>query len=80
MRPQARATPSDIRVLTGAACHFWKYAFFVYAGINNGLPALPGFVLPTRLRAPMLVQLRDFTTDKPDMRFDRFQLIDSDFV
>jgi hypothetical protein len=32
------------------------------------------------LRAPMLVQLRDFTTDQPDMRFDRFQLIDSDFV
>jgi Acetyltransferase (GNAT) domain len=80
VRPQAKVTPGDIRVLTGAACRFWKHTFFVYVGVNNGLPALPGFVLPTRLRTPMLVQFRDFTTDEPDMRFDRFQLIDTDFV
>jgi Acetyltransferase (GNAT) domain len=80
VRAQAKVTPGDIRVLTGAACRFWKHAFFVYAGVNNSLPALPGFILPTRLRPPMLVQLRDFTTDEPDMRFDRFQLIDTDFV
>jgi Acetyltransferase (GNAT) domain len=80
VRPQATATPDDIRTLIGAACRHWKHAFFVYVGVNNSLPVLPGFVLPTRLRAPMLVQLRDFTTDKPDMRFDRFQLIDTDFV
>ncbi len=79
-RPQAKVTPDDIRTLTGAACRHWKHAFFVYAGVNSSLPALPGFVLPTRLRAPMLVQLRDFTTGEPDVRFDRFQLIDSDFV
>jgi hypothetical protein len=36
--------------------------------------------LPARLRPPMLVQLRDFNTDELDVRFDRFQLIDSDFV
>ena len=80
VRPQATATPSDIRTLTGAACRHWKHAFFVYAGVNSSLPVLPGFILPSRLRAPMLVQFRDFTTDEPDMRFDRFQLIDSDFV
>jgi hypothetical protein len=80
VRPRVTVTPSDIRALAGAACRFWKHAFFVYAGVNNSLPVLPGFVLPTRLRAPMLVQLRDFTTDEPDVRFDRFQLIDSDFV
>jgi hypothetical protein len=80
VRPQARVTSSDIRVLTGAACRYWKHPFFVYAGVNNSLPALPGFILPTWLRAPMLVQLRDFTTEEPDVRFDRFQLIDSDFV
>jgi Acetyltransferase (GNAT) domain len=80
VRPQAKVTPRDIRTLTGAACRHWKHAFFGYAGINDSLPVLPGFVLPTRLRAPMLVQLRDFTTDEPDVRFDRFQLIDSDFV
>jgi hypothetical protein len=80
VRPQAKVTPGDIRVLTGAACRHWKHAVFVYAGVNNSLPALPGFILPTRLRAPMLVQLRDFTTEEPDVRFDRFQLIDSDFV
>ena len=80
VRPQAKVTPSDIRVLTGAACRFWKHAFFVYVGVNNGLPVLPGFILPTRLRPPMLVQLRDFNADEPDVRFDRFQLIDTDFV
>jgi hypothetical protein len=36
--------------------------------------------LPARLRPPTMVQLRDFDTNKPDLRFDRFQLIDSDFV
>ena len=80
VRPQARVKSSDTRVLIRAACRLWKHPFFVYAGINNGLPALPGFVLPARLRPPMLVQLRDFKTDGLDMRLDRFQLIDSDFV
>jgi hypothetical protein len=80
VRPQAKVTSIDIRVLTGAACRYWKHPFFVYAGVNNSLPVLPGFMLPTRLRAPMLVQLRDFTTEEFDVRFDRFQLIDSDFV
>ena len=80
VRPQARIKSSDTRVLIRAACRLWKHPFFVYAGINDSLPALPGFVLPTRLRPPMLVQLRDFNTDEPDIRFDRFQLIDSDFV
>jgi hypothetical protein len=80
VRPQAKVTPRDIRALTGAACRHWKHAFFIYAGVNDSLPVLPGFVLPARLRAPMLVQLRDFTTEEPDVRFDRFQLIDSDFV
>jgi hypothetical protein len=47
---------------------------------NNGLPVLPGFVLSTQLRPPMLIQLRDFNADELDVRFDRFQLIDSDFV
>jgi hypothetical protein len=80
VRAQAKVTPDDIRTLTGTACRHWKHAFFVYVGVNNSLLVLPGFILPTRLRAPMLVQLRDFTADAPDMRFDRFQLIDSDFV
>jgi Acetyltransferase (GNAT) domain len=80
VRPQATVTSGDIRTLIGAACRLWRHAFFVYAGVNNSLPVLPGFILPTRLRAPMLVQLRDFTTDELDVRLDRFQLIDSDFV
>ena len=80
VRPQAKVTSGDIRVLTGAACRHWKHAFFVYAGVNDSLPVLPGFVLPARLRAPILIQLRDFHADQLDMRFDRFQLIDSDFV
>jgi hypothetical protein len=80
VRPQAMVTSGTVRKLARAACLFWKHPVFVYAGVNNSLPALPGFVLPTRLRPPMLVQLRDFNTDELDVRFDRFQLIDSDFV
>ena len=80
VRPQADVPPSDIRTLAGVACRLWKHALFVYAGVNNSLPALPGYVLPARLRAPILVQLRDFNMDAPDIRFDRFQLIDTDFV
>ena len=59
---------------------FWKHRLFVYAGINHRLPQLPGIPLPVRLRSPILVQLRDFAAENPDLRFDRFQLIDSDFV
>jgi hypothetical protein len=80
VRPQARVTSSAVHELTRAACRLWKHALFVYAGVNNGLPALPGMAVPARLRPPMLVQLRDFNTEELDVRFDRFQLIDSDFV
>ena len=59
--------------LVRAACRLWKQAPFVYAGANSRLPKLPGTPLPARLRQPILVQLRD-------VRFDRFQLIDSDFA
>ena len=79
-RPDAVVTSSAVRKLIRAACRFWKHRIFVYAGVNNRLPRLPGISLPARLRRPILVQLRDFDTDEPDLRFDRFQLIDSDFV
>jgi hypothetical protein len=79
-RPLATVTSGRVRELVRAACHFWKRPLFVYAGINDRLPTLPGFPLPTRLRSPMLVQMRDFDPEKTDWRFDRFQLIDSDFV
>ncbi len=80
VRSQIKATPSAVRELIRAACQFWKHLFFVYAGINTSLSRLPGVALPARLRKPVLVQLRDFTTDEPTVRFDRFQLINSDFV
>ena len=80
VRSDAVVTPSAVRELTRAACHFWKHRIFVYAGVNNRLPSLPGMALPARFRRPILVQLRDLAADKPDLRFDRFQLIDSDFV
>ena len=79
-RPDAAVTSGSVRKLTRAACRFWKHGIFVYAGVNNRLPRLPGMALPARFRPPMLVQLRDFDADQPDARFDRFQLIDSDFV
>jgi Acetyltransferase (GNAT) domain len=79
-RPTTNVTTRSRRALVRAACYYWKRPLFVYAGINDSLPALPGFPLPARLRPPMLVQLRDFGPEKPDPRFSRFQLIDSDFV
>jgi hypothetical protein len=79
-RPDAVVTSGAVRELIRAACRFWKHPIFVYAGVNNRLPGLPGIALPTRLRPPILVQLRDFDSDEPDLRFDRFQLTDSDFV
>jgi hypothetical protein len=79
-RAGATATSSAMRELIRAACRFWKHRLFVYAGINDRLPRLPGIPLPVRLRPPILFQLRDFDADEPDLRFDRFQLIDSDFV
>ena len=72
--------PADISTLVRAACHFWKHRVFVYAGINNSLPRLPGFAIPARYRQPILVQLRDIYSDKIHLSFDRFQLVDSDFV
>jgi len=80
VRSQAKVTSRAVRELTGARGRLWKHSLFVYVGVNSRLPMLPGIVLPARLRPPMLVQLRDFNTDELDARFDRFQLIDSDFV
>jgi GNAT superfamily N-acetyltransferase len=79
-RPDAVVTSSAVRELAGAACRHWKHRIFVYAGVNSSLPSLPGVALPARFRPPISVQLRDFAADQPDLRFDRFQLIDSDFV
>jgi GNAT superfamily N-acetyltransferase len=80
VRSPATAASRNVRELVRAACHFWKRPLFVYAGVNDKLPTLPGIPLPARLRSPMLVQWRDLGAEKRDMRFDRFQLIDSDFV
>jgi predicted N-acetyltransferase YhbS len=79
-RPPAAATSGSVRELVRAACHFRKRPLFVYAGVNDRLARLPGIALPARLRRPMLLQWRDLDPEKPAMRFDRFQLIDSDFV
>jgi hypothetical protein len=79
-RPGAKVTSSDIRTLIRAACRLWKHHVFVYAGLNRSLPYLPGFAVPERLRAPILVQLRDAASPDADPHFDRFQLTDSDFI
>ncbi|HLX14824.1 MAG TPA: hypothetical protein VKS24_06410 [Bradyrhizobium sp.] len=68
------ATRRETRALIGAACYFWKHPIFVYAGVNKSLPYLPGFALPERFRRPILVQLRDFNSEEPNLQFDRFQL------
>lgn len=79
-RPQATITNRSVDELVRAACGFWHSPLFVYAGINDALPKLPGLPLPGRVRRPILVQLRDMATETPDARFVRFQLIDSDFA
>ena len=79
-RPGAVVTSGAVRELVRSACRFWKHRLFVYAGVNQSLPSLPGVALPARLRPPILVQMRDYDTGRTDLRLDRFQLIDSDFV
>ena len=79
-RPSTEIAESEIDDLVRAACRLWKRPAFVYVGTNGRLPKLPGASLPARLRRPILVQLRDVSTDGRDVRFDRFQLIDSDFA
>ena len=80
LAPQAPTSRDDILELVRAACRFWKTPVFVYAGTNTRLPQLPGIALPARLRRPILVQLRDVGDETRAVRFDRFQLIDSDFA
>jgi hypothetical protein len=79
-RPHASITPHTVNELVRAACGFWSSPLFVYAGINDSLPKLPGLPLPAGLRRPILVQLRDMTRDVAEARFARFQLLDSDFA
>jgi len=79
-RPLATVASASVHELVRAACFFWKRPLFAYAGVNARLPTLPGIALPARLRRPMLVQLRDFAGQTPDVTLSRFQLIDSDFV
>ena len=79
-RPQASVGKDEVRQLVRAACRFWKKPLFVYAGTHDRLPALPGLPVPARLRPPILVQFREIGADDNAVRFDRFQLIDSDFA
>lgn len=79
-RANATVAQDEVAQLVRAACRFWKKPVFVYAGTNDRLPALPGLPVPARLRRPILVQLRDVNSETSSVRFDRFQLIDSDFA
>ena len=80
VRPSTKPSEDEVDELVRAACRLWKLPVFVYAGANSRLPKLPGTPLPTRLRRPILVQLRDTRIDANNIHFDRFQLIDSDFA
>ncbi len=79
-RPKAELHRGEVEELVRAACRFQRLPIFVYAGINERLPNLPGTALTSRLRRPILVQFRDLANDAHAARFDRFQLIDSDFA
>jgi Acetyltransferase (GNAT) domain len=76
-----RASQIEIDNAVRAACLMWGSRLFVYVGVNNKLPGPPGLVLPQRIRpSPMLVQLRDFRSDKAPLRLDRYELIDFDYA
>ena len=82
-RPQASIADDEVPQLVRAACRFWNTPLFVYAGTNDRLPKLPGVAVPGQLKQPILVQLRDIRNDGSSvrgLRFNRFQLIDSDFA
>ncbi|MBV9457483.1 MAG: GNAT family N-acetyltransferase [Bradyrhizobium sp.] len=79
-RSSTKPGEDEVDDLVRAACRLWKLPAFVYAGANSRLCKLPGTSLPAGLRRPILVQLRDTSTDAHNIRFDRFQLIDSDFA
>jgi hypothetical protein len=79
-RPNSTVAADEVSQLVRAACRFWRTPVFVYAGTNHRLPKPPGVAVPARLRQPILVQLRDVGSDANRVRFDRFQLIDSDFA
>jgi hypothetical protein len=79
-RSSTKPGKDELDELVRAACRLWKLPIFIYAGANSRLPKLPGTPLPNRLRRPILVQLRDTSTEDHNIRFDRFQLIDSDFA
>jgi hypothetical protein len=81
VRPGHRALQAELGDAVHAACLMWRCRLFVYVGINNKLPRLPGLVLPRRVRpSPMLVQLRDFQPEKAPLRLDRYELIDFDYA
>jgi hypothetical protein len=81
VRPGHRASQAELDQAVRAACRMWGCRLFVYVGVNNKLPRLPGLVLPRRVRpSPMLVQLRDFRSDKAPLQLDRYELIDFDFA
>lgn len=79
-RPGARVARADVTRLTSAACALQGRPPFVYVGLNTAVP-LPGWRLPARLRpSPMIVQCRDLTATQGPPPFERFELLDFDFV
>ena len=70
----------EVMRLVDAACVMWSHPLYVHIGLCHTIAALPGFALPHQLRpSPMLVQLRDFHSEKALMNFDHYQLLDFDF-
>ncbi|OXT01903.1 hypothetical protein B7H23_02865 [Notoacmeibacter marinus] len=80
VRQGARPRKRDIKALVTSATALWRRPAFIYAGLHRSLPALPGWPFPERLRfSPMVLQLRDFASEREPLDLDRFQLIDFDF-
>ena len=80
VRPGRRLGRGGVAALVSAACRHHRRPLFVYAGINAAVP-LPGVLLPERLRpSPMVLQLRDVTTEGARLALSRFEALDFDFA
>lgn len=75
-----RLSPQQVAVLLRSAAAFHRRPAFIYAGVNASLAAIPGMVVPERIKPPILVQGRALAAPDEPIRFDRCELLDFDFI
>ena len=79
-RPQAAVTATDAPELVRAARRFRNRPLFVYAGTHSRRPLVPGLPRPRGSGGRSWSSCATPGNNAHDVRFDRFQLLDSDFA